>query len=566
MKTVYFILGMHRSGTSALAGVLNIMGISAGDDLLPANDTNPKGYFENKSVYWHNEKILKQCNSSWSDHLFAIDEVDSEKKQQFIHEAAQIIAAQYQDYSKFIIKDPRICLLFPIWEAACQQLDINIQVIIPYRNPFEVAESLTGRNRFSKEKGLILWLRHFYLAEFYSKKYPRIFVSFNDLLDNTKQYIHKIADFTQLKVNKTAAGKIEQFLEKDFKHINIPLKQPNSNIASFLQKTITLLQSKNFSNEKTFNKIHQQFAALLQLFHYPEFQQANKQLLVEKNLNQSVQIKANEIATLNNQLVKDLHNQSLNFEHELLDKASQIIELQKNIAQQQFALNHIQKQYEKSEHNLSELQQQTQQQQENIQTALQTSQKQLLAAIHKTQSVWLNNVAKIKADKDLVIDNLQIFSCLFLKHVNNNLNRPNNPTFFAVINPLYYLKRRKNRKQQQNNLNIIKHKFSQIPTAVIEYFNAQEYLKQNIDVKQAIGNKHYDSALEHFILCGYEEIFSGARLLYVETLPFSHKGENKTACFHKYCIGNHQKFKQHLNKTPVIAVDFSTLESLCITS
>ena len=59
MKTVYFILGMHRSGTSALSGVLNLAGMDVGTDLMPSTDDNKNGYFENYKVFWFNEKGTK---------------------------------------------------------------------------------------------------------------------------------------------------------------------------------------------------------------------------------------------------------------------------------------------------------------------------------------------------------------------------------------------------------------------------------------------------------------------------------------------------------------------------
>ena len=61
-----FILGMHRSGTSALAGVLHHLGVELGKDLMPpGKDDNPKGFFENNKVYSINETLLEHLNSTW---------------------------------------------------------------------------------------------------------------------------------------------------------------------------------------------------------------------------------------------------------------------------------------------------------------------------------------------------------------------------------------------------------------------------------------------------------------------------------------------------------------------
>ena len=60
MKHCIFILGMHRSGTSALSGVINALGLDLGTNLMQADVYNPKGYFENMLVYEFNRSILEE--------------------------------------------------------------------------------------------------------------------------------------------------------------------------------------------------------------------------------------------------------------------------------------------------------------------------------------------------------------------------------------------------------------------------------------------------------------------------------------------------------------------------
>ena len=50
-QTCILILGMHRSGTSALTGVLSLLDVYLGSELMPASEDNKKGYFENKNLY-----------------------------------------------------------------------------------------------------------------------------------------------------------------------------------------------------------------------------------------------------------------------------------------------------------------------------------------------------------------------------------------------------------------------------------------------------------------------------------------------------------------------------------
>ena len=54
------IMGFGRSGTSLMTGILSEAGYFAGENLYPARESNPKGFFENEVINGINEKILKK--------------------------------------------------------------------------------------------------------------------------------------------------------------------------------------------------------------------------------------------------------------------------------------------------------------------------------------------------------------------------------------------------------------------------------------------------------------------------------------------------------------------------
>ena len=61
------VLGMHRSGTSALAGMLSLCGASLPATLMPPADYNPKGFFESLSIFRAHQQLLAELGSSWDD-------------------------------------------------------------------------------------------------------------------------------------------------------------------------------------------------------------------------------------------------------------------------------------------------------------------------------------------------------------------------------------------------------------------------------------------------------------------------------------------------------------------
>ena len=72
MKTCIVVLGMHRSGTSAITGALEKIGVTLPQELWPAQGDNPKGFFEGRKVIEINEKFLAKNGSNYDDTRFNI--------------------------------------------------------------------------------------------------------------------------------------------------------------------------------------------------------------------------------------------------------------------------------------------------------------------------------------------------------------------------------------------------------------------------------------------------------------------------------------------------------------
>src|SRR5450432_1366051 len=159
-QDIICILGMHRSGTSALTRVLNLIGVDLGaNEALttePVAD-NPRGYWEHHELTAISDAILKRYGWSWDDPPLlppgwetgaAIDDLRQR--------AQQLIKDQFAEVQIWGWKDPRTCLTLPFW----QQLLPNMRYIICLRNPVDVARSLEHRDHLSPEKSSLLWLTY----------------------------------------------------------------------------------------------------------------------------------------------------------------------------------------------------------------------------------------------------------------------------------------------------------------------------------------------------------------------------------------------------------------------
>ena len=66
-RTALLVLGMHRSGTSALTGVIGLMGADLPNDLMAASDLNAKGFFESNRITNFDEELLASAGFTWWD-------------------------------------------------------------------------------------------------------------------------------------------------------------------------------------------------------------------------------------------------------------------------------------------------------------------------------------------------------------------------------------------------------------------------------------------------------------------------------------------------------------------
>lgn len=153
--SIICIAGMHRSGTSMIARLLNLCGLYLGEagDLLNPKPDNPEGYWENIKFLQINEAILSHLRGGWD--LPPIMETGWEKAPELapIQTQAQELLRQFEGHEPWGWKDPRNSLTLPFW----LRLIPDLKVIICVRHPLEVAQSLERRGYSSKAFGFNLW-------------------------------------------------------------------------------------------------------------------------------------------------------------------------------------------------------------------------------------------------------------------------------------------------------------------------------------------------------------------------------------------------------------------------
>lgn len=136
-KSVIIITGMHRSGTSLTASLLQSAGIQIGDRLMGQNKGNDKGHFEDLDfVEFHQDVLQSQgiCAAGWTNNS------SIQVQQQYLAAAQNLILAR-QNQTMWGWKDPRTTLFLDFWH----QLISDAKFVFIFRSPWEVVDSLFRR-------------------------------------------------------------------------------------------------------------------------------------------------------------------------------------------------------------------------------------------------------------------------------------------------------------------------------------------------------------------------------------------------------------------------------------
>ncbi|MEH2952612.1 putative capsular polysaccharide synthesis family protein [Candidatus Merdisoma sp. JLR.KK011] len=218
MKRLVIILGM-RSGSSLTAHISQSMGAYLGeaDELMGAALGNPDGHYENMEAVAVNNRILHFCGREWYSLEAPMPDYKDFKIIKEMENIKAVVCRLLEKSDMAVIKDPRICLLLPLWDRALKELEVEVRYIWVFRNPLEIMESLRKRDGYSSRHGLLLWIHYNLSVLKYLQGKDYLLINYKDILEQS-QALEKLSKLFNCRFDDTLQQKLKRIIKRGYCH------------------------------------------------------------------------------------------------------------------------------------------------------------------------------------------------------------------------------------------------------------------------------------------------------------------------------------------------------------
>ena len=201
------VLGVPRSGSSCVAGVLHKLGVDMGAGHFQPDDwANPKGYFEDMRWRLATQRITGRGYS-----LQAAEVARIGQKQKTLY---RNLARQCARSRLWGMKDPWLCFMAQFIWPILEQQGVDVRLIVTSRKrEASIASVQKHLNRSYHGKGdaehiIEAWQAGLerQLGEWNSSAY---FVDYDDLTNNPREVVHELASFSFAGIGRPRADMIK---------------------------------------------------------------------------------------------------------------------------------------------------------------------------------------------------------------------------------------------------------------------------------------------------------------------------------------------------------------------
>lgn len=198
------VAGAGRSGTSTVAGALTMLGLHLPQPEVPADETNPRGFYESQWVVDFHKELLQRLPVMRT--IDARPEVADLGRQRPTAEDEARLAAWLTEqlaHDQVVVKDPRAFWFSDLWRRTAQALGAEVVFLTMLRHPAEVAKSRD--TSYTPDRGEAFrrhrtianvagWCNAAYVVERATRGDRRVFVRYTDLLTDWRAALRPVRD------------------------------------------------------------------------------------------------------------------------------------------------------------------------------------------------------------------------------------------------------------------------------------------------------------------------------------------------------------------------------------
>jgi hypothetical protein len=207
-RSLVLVAGSGRSGTSLFSGILQRLGYYVPQPEVPADSTNPRGFAESQWVVDFHTRLLTKAGVQVSDARpaawgatadVALDEA--------VHgELARWLGKQFRSSDHVLVKDPRLCWFLPLWKRCAEEAGASPRFATLLRHPAAVIES--KQRSYGGWQGDVNrtagWLNLTLFTERATREGHRVFVRYEDLLEDWTKTLGRVGEMLDLTVVRDA--------------------------------------------------------------------------------------------------------------------------------------------------------------------------------------------------------------------------------------------------------------------------------------------------------------------------------------------------------------------------
>ena len=201
------ILGMHRSGTSMIGGVLSKLGVDMGKELVGKSWSNPLGHFEDKEFLSLNNRILEAAGGSWNSPPGR--KAILSQKATFVKQIKNLIGKG--DSEIWGWKDPRTSLTIELYMSYLA----DPYFLVCHRDPEAIAKSLKRRDKMNIEEARRLAERYEERIESFFRERPelrRLDLNYEEVTKNPEEWVQRVIEFVGIRPGEKAYREAVEFV------------------------------------------------------------------------------------------------------------------------------------------------------------------------------------------------------------------------------------------------------------------------------------------------------------------------------------------------------------------